>query len=138
MSIKLTEKQLELLINALKNRVSELNDIINPLLAELAEHENFLHQHDKNPLTSVSNNETSQSFEHLPWSKKIIRILSDSGKFMSTNDIVAEIVNRIPELAEESSTRSSVASLLSRRTGKLFVKTDDKYGLIEWKQIPGK
>ena len=138
MSIKLTEKQLELLINALKSRVNELNDIINPLLIELAEHENFLLQHDKNPLTFVSDNEISQSFEHLPWSKKIIRILSEAGKFMSTNEIVAEIVNRIPELAEESSTRSSVASLLSRRTGKLFVKKDDKYGLIEWKAPTGK
>jgi hypothetical protein len=133
MSIKLTEKQLDLLINALKNRVNELNGIINPLLAELAEHENFIRQHDKNSLTPVSHNEISQAFERLPWSKKIIRILSDADKFMSTNEIVAEIVNLIPELAEESSTRSSVASLLSRRTGKLFVKKDDTYGLIDWK-----
>ena len=132
MSIKLTQKQLDLLINALKNRVNELNGIINPLLAELAEHENFLLQYDKNLLTPISHNEISQSFEHLPWSKKIIRILADAGRFMSTNEIVAEIVNRIPGLADESSTRSSVASILSRRTGKLFKKIDDKYGLLNW------
>jgi hypothetical protein len=132
MSIKLTEKQLDLLINALKSRVCELNDIINPLLKELAEHEDFLLHYDKNPLTRLSKKEMFQSFEHLPWSKKIISILTDAGKYMNTNDIVAAIVNRIPELAEESSTRSSVASILSRRTGKLFQKIDDKYGLIEW------
>jgi hypothetical protein len=132
MSVKLTEKQLNILLNALKNRVNELNSIINPLLQELAEHEAFLNIHDKNPLTSLSHHEQSQSFEHLPWSKKILAILSDTGKFMTTNEIVAEIVNRIPELAEESSTRSSVASILSRRSGKLFRKIDDKYGLIEW------
>lgn len=132
MSIKLTEKQLQLLINALHQRVGELNDIINPLVAELAEHETFLLQYSKPSLTNSSISTADQQFEILPWSKKIIRILSDSKKFMTTNEIVAEIVNRIPELAQESSTRSSVASILSRRSGKLFKKVADKYGLIEW------
>jgi len=132
MSIKLTDKQLQLLISALKNRVNELNDIINPLLQELAEHETFLAKYTNNPLTHLAINETNQSFELLPWSKKISRILHESQKFMTTNEIVAEIIKRIPGLAEETSTRSSVASILSRRSGKLFKKVDDKYGLIEW------
>ena len=132
MSIKLTEKQLELLINAIHNRVNELNDILNPLLTELAEHQGFLKQHSKKALTVLSPDEKSQSFEFLSWSKKIIKVLSDADKFMTTNEVVAEILNRIPELAEESSTRSSIASILSRRAGKLFRKRDGKYGLIEW------
>ena len=133
MSIKLTEKQLELLINAINNRINELNSIIAPLLTELAEHENFLLQHDNKKLTPLSKYEINQQFELLPWSKKIIQILLESGgKFMTTNEIVAEIVNRIPSLADESSTRSSVASILSRRVCKLFQKKGDKYGLIEW------
>lgn len=132
MSIKLTEKQLQLLINALHIRVSELNDILNPILAELAEHQNFLLEHEKTPLTSSPNTETNQSFEVLPWSKKIIRVLFESENFMTANEIVAEIVKRVPALAEEPSTRSSVASLLSRRAGKLFKKVEDKYGLMEW------
>lgn len=132
MSIKLTERQLELLINALNKRVGELNDIINPLLQELTEHQSFLKQYDKKLLTPSEHNDRNLTFEVLPWSKKIIRILSDSKKFMTTNEIVAEIVERIPELAKESSTRSSVASILSRRSGKLFKKVSDKYGLIEW------
>jgi len=132
MSIKLTEKQLELLINAIHNRVNELNDILNPLLTELAEHESFLAEHNKKSLTQVSPGEKNQSFEFLPWSKKIIAVLSEGNKFMTTNEVVAEIVNRVPELADESSTRSSIASILSRRSGKLFVKRGDKYGLIEW------
>lgn len=134
MSVKLTEKQLALLINALNNRVNELNDILNPLLEELAEHKMFLDEHDKNKLTPLSGIETNQSFELLPWSKKITRVLQETEKFMSTNEIVAEIVNRIPGLANEPSTRSSVASILSRRSGKLFKKTGDKYGLIEWQK----
>ena len=132
MSIKLTEKQLELLINALNNRVNELSDILNPLLAELAEHQSFLAEYSKNTLTELSPGEKSQSFEFLSWSKKIIKVLSDADRFLSTNEVVAEIVKRIPELAEESSTRSSIASILSRRSGKLFTKRNDKYGLIEW------
>jgi hypothetical protein len=132
MSIKLTEKQLELLINAINNRVSELNDILNPLLTELAEHQSFLNEHSSKVLTPVSPSEKNQSFEFLSWSKKIIKVLSEADKFMTTNEVVAEIVNRIPELAEESSTRSSIASILSRRAGKLFTKRGDKYGLIEW------
>ena len=132
MSIKLTEKQLQLLINALHNRVNELKDILNPLLTELAEHEKFLAEHSKEALTEFSGAEKNQSFEFLSWSKKIIKVLYDSDKFMTTNEVVAEIVKRIPELADESSTRSSIASILSRRSGKLFRKRDDKYGLIEW------
>jgi len=132
MSIKLTEKQLELLINAIHNRVNELNDILNPLLTELAEHQSFLEEHATKPLTDVPAGEKNQSFEFLSWSKKIIKVLSEADKFMTTNEVVAEIVKRIPELAEESSTRSSIASILSRRCGKLFTKRDDKYGLIEW------
>lgn len=133
MSIKLTEKQLELLINAIHNRVNELNDILNPLLTELAEHQNFLEEHSKKTLTQLSSGEKNQSFEFLSWSKKIIKVLFEADKFMTTNEVVAEIVKRIPELAEESSTRSSIASILSRRSGKLFIKRADKYGLIEWK-----
>lgn len=133
MSIKLTQKQLELLLNAIHNRINELNGIITPLLTELAEHESFLLQHENKQLTTLSKHEINQQFEVLPWSKKIIQILIESGKFMTTNEIVAEIVNRIPSLAEESSTRSSVASILSRRVGKLFKKRNDKYGLIEWR-----
>ena len=132
MSIKLTDKQLQLLISALKTRVTELNDIINPLLEELAEHESFLSKYTSDALTFNVHNELNQSFELLPWSKKIIRVLQESQKFMTTNEIVAEIIKRIPALAEESSTRSSVASILSRRSGKLFKKIEDKYGLIEW------
>ena len=135
MSIKLTDKQLVLLINAINSRVSEINSILNPLLQELAEHETFLAKHDRNKLTPIIISEISQSFELLSWSKKICRVLQLSQKFMSTNEIVTEIVNRIPGLANEPSTRSSVASILSRRSGKLFQKTDDKYGLIEWQKI---
>ena len=135
MSIKLTKRQLEILINAINSRVAEINDVLNPLIEELAEHEEFLTRHHKNRLTQISNVETSQSFELLSWSKKICRVLQLSQKFMSTNEIVTEIVNRIPGLANEPSTRSSVASILSRRSGKLFQKTDDKYGLIEWQKI---
>ena len=134
MSIKLTDKQLNLLINALENRVREINDILNPLMQELAEHEIFLNKYDKNKLTSFPANNTTQSFEFLSWSKKITRVLQETNRFMTTNEIVTEIVNRIPGLADEPSTRSSVASILSRRSGKLFTKTDDKYGLIEWKK----
>ena len=134
MSIKLTDKQLNLLINALKNRVKEINDILNPLMQELAEHEIFLDKYDKNIITSSPANNTNQSFEFLPWSKKITRVLQETNRFMTTNEIVMEIVNRIPDLGDEPSTRSSVASILSRRSGKLFTKTDDKYGLIEWKK----
>ncbi|NEU08349.1 hypothetical protein GZH53_08515 [Flavihumibacter sp. R14] len=132
MSIKLTDKQLQLLINALHNRVNELNDILNPLLTELAEHEKFLAEYSNKTLTSFTLGEKNQSFEFLSWSKKIVKVLYDHDKFMTTNEIVAEIVKRIPELAEEYSTRSSIASILSRRSGKLFKKLDDKYGLIEW------
>ena len=134
MSIKLTDKQLNLLINALENRVKEINDILNPLMQELAEHEIFLNKYDKNIITSSPANNTNQSFEFLPWSKKITRVLQETNRFMTTNEIVMEIVNRIPDLGDEPSTRSSVASILSRRSGKLFTKTDDKYGLIEWKK----
>ena len=134
MSIKLTDKQLNLLINALENRVREINDILNPLIQELAEHEIFLNKYDKNKLTSLPANNTTQSFEFLSWSKKITRVLQETNRFMTTNEIVMEIVNRIPSLADEPSTRSSVASILSRRSGKLFTKTEDKYGLIEWKK----
>jgi len=134
MSIKLTDKQLNLLINALENRVREINDILNPLIQELAEHEIFLNKYDKNKLTSLPANNTTQSFEFLSWSKKITRVLQETNRFMTTNEIVTEIVNRIPSLADEPSTRSSVASILSRRSGKLFTKTEDKYGLIEWKK----
>lgn len=138
MSIKLTDKQLELLIKAIHTRINELNDIINPMLVELAEHENFLQQHDNKSATNLSVHGIYADFEHLPWSKKIIQVLVETGRFMTTNEIVAEIVNRVPALAEESSTRSSVASILSRRSGKLFKKFEDKYGLIEWKHKPGK
>ena len=134
MSIKLTDKQLNLLINALKNRVKEINDILNPLMQELAEHEIFLNKYDKIIITSSPANNSTQSFEFLPWSKKITRVLQETNRFMTTNEIVMEIVNRIPDLADEPSTRSSVASILSRRSGKLFTKIDDKYGLIEWKK----
>jgi hypothetical protein len=134
MSIKLTDKQLNLLINALENRVREIKDILNPLIQELAEHEIFLNKYDKNKLTSLPANNTTQSFEFLSWSKKITRVLQETNRFMTTNEIVTEIVNRIPSLADEPSTRSSVASILSRRSGKLFTKTEDKYGLIEWKK----
>ena len=134
MSIKLTDKQLNLLINALENRVREINDILNPLIQELAEHEIFLNKYDKNKLTSLPANNNTQSFEFLSWSKKITRVLQETNRFMTTNEIVTEIVNRIPGLADEPSTRSSVASILSRRSGKLFTKTEDKYGLIEWKK----
>ena len=134
MSIKLTDKQLNLLLNALKNRVREINDILNPLMQELAEHEIFLNKYDINIITSSPANNSTQSFEFLPWSKKITRVLQETNRFMTTNEIVMEIVNRIPDLADEPSTRSSVASILSRRSGKLFTKIDDKYGLIEWKK----
>ena len=132
MSIKLTEKQLALLFNAINNRVSEINDILNPLLEELAEHKTFLAEHKRNTLTPIIVPESNQPFELLPWSKKITHILQETKKFMSTNEIVNEIVNRIPGLAKEPSTRSSVASILSRGSGKLYKKMDDKYGLIEW------
>lgn len=134
MSIKLTERQFAILINAINSRVVEINDILNPLMKELAEHKEFLTRHHKNRVTQISNAETIQSFELLPWSKKISRILQETKKFMSTYEIVTEIVNRIPGLASEPSTRSSVASILSRRSGKLFQKMGDKYGLIEWEK----
>ncbi|MBC7743813.1 MAG: hypothetical protein H7096_01785 [Flavobacterium sp.] len=132
MAIKLTEKQLELLIHALKNRIDEVKMIVAPLLTELADHENFLSQYDSGNSFTAINYNVINNFEILPWSKKIVQVLFDSQKMMTTNEIVAEIVNRVPGLAEESSTRSSVASILSRRSGKLFKKRDDKYGLIEW------
>ena len=138
MSIKLTDKQLELLIKAIHTRINELNDIINPMLVELAEHETFLQQHDNKIATNLSVHGIHVDFEHLPWSKKIIQVLVETGRFMTTNEIVSEIVNRVPALAEEPSTRSSVASILSRRSGKLFKKFEDKYGLIEWKHKSGK
>lgn len=130
MPIKLTEKQFELLVDAIQHRIIELKDILNPLLSELAEHEKFLAEHQ---LPVSDDTSFSQSFELLPWSKKIIVILREANRAMTANEIVAEIVNRVPGLAEEASTRSSVASILSRRTGKLFKKVADKYGLIEWK-----
>ena len=130
MPIKLTEKQFELLVDAIQHRIIELKDILTPLLSELAEHEKFLAEHQL-PISDDTN--FSQSFELLPWSKKIIVILREANRAMTANEIVAEIVNRVPGLAEEASTRSSVASILSRRTGKLFKKVADKYGLIEWK-----
>ncbi|HEY0668921.1 MAG TPA: hypothetical protein VGD22_12125 [Sphingobacteriaceae bacterium] len=133
MPIKLTEKQLELLIGAIRHRISELNDIINPLLSELEEHERFLAEHEQEQLPGFERNIFSQSFELLPWSKKIIMVLFETGHAMTANEIVAEIISRIPGLAEEASTRSSVASILSRRSGKLFKKVGDKYGLIEWR-----
>lgn len=132
MSVKLTEKQLELLLNAVKLRINELHEITKPLLVELAEHENLLSQYGKNQLTANLKHQSMQPFEVLPWSRKIIQVLAEIGKPMTTNEIVANIVNRIPALAEESSTRSSVASILSRRSGKLFKKVNDKYGLIDW------
>lgn len=132
MSIKLTEKQLELLINAIRLRINEIHDAINPLLTELKDHENFLLEHKQNQLTPLSRYQINQPFELLPWSKKIIQVLFEAEKSMTTNEIVADIVNRIPSLADEQSTRSSVASILSRRSGKHFKKTNDKYGLIEW------
>jgi hypothetical protein len=131
MSVKLTEKQLELLINAIQMRINELHEITKPLLAELADHESFLLQYNKNQLTIKSKHQLNQPFELLPWSKKIVQVLMEAGKPMTTNEIVAEIVNRVPALAEEPSTRSSVASILSRRSGKLFKKINDKYSLIE-------
>lgn len=127
MAIKLTEKQLELLIFALENRVIELNQIINPLLDELADHKQFLEQYK---LTQSPNRPNHQSFELLPWSKKIIQVLQETGYPMSANEIAAEIIRRVPLLTEEPSTRSSIASILSRRTGKLFKKIDDKYSLM--------
>lgn len=132
MSIKLTEKQLELLINAIRMRINEIQEAINPLLAELKEHETFLHEHNQHQLTPLSRYEINQPFELLPWSKKIIQVLFEAGKSMTTNEIVADIISRIPALADETSTRSSVASILSRRSGKHFKKINDKYGLIEW------
>lgn len=132
MSIKLTQKQLQILVNAIHSRINELNNIIDPLLTELEEHEAFLLQHNNIQPSSFSKYETNQGFEVLPWSKKITQVLLEAGKLMSTNEIVAEIVNRIPGLAQEQSTRSSIASILSRRSGKLFKKVDDKYGLIDW------
>lgn len=133
MPIKLTEKQLELLIGAIRHRISELNNIINPLLSELEEHEKFLAEHEQEQLSGLETSIFSQSFELLPWSKKIIMVLYESGHAMTANEIVAEITSRVPGLAEEASTRSSVASILSRRSGKLLKKVGDKYGLIEWR-----
>lgn len=138
MSIKLTDKQLELLIKAIHSRINELNGIINPILVELAEHESFLQQHDNKSGGNLSSHGIYVTFEHLPWSKKIVQVLVETGRFMTTNEIVLEIVNRVPSLADEPSTRSSVASILSRRSGKLFKKFEDKYGLIEWKHRQGK
>ncbi|MBC7912498.1 MAG: hypothetical protein H7Y07_00095 [Pyrinomonadaceae bacterium] len=132
MSIKLTTKQYELLSNAVQNRIKELNDLLTPLLIELDEHKNFLLEYSKIKLTAPELAYKSQTFETLSWSKRIIHVLEDKEKAMTANEIVADIVNRIPGLAEESSTRSSVASLLSRRTGKLFKKINGRFGLIEW------
>ena len=132
MSIKLTTKQYELLSNAVQNRIKELNDLLNPILIELEEHNNFLTEYSKIKLTPPEVFYKNQTFETLSWSKKIIQVLEEKGKAMTANEIVAAIVNRIPGLAEESSTRSSVASLLSRRTGKLFKKINGGFGLIEW------
>lgn len=128
MAVKLTDKQLELLIHALENRVTELNQIINPLLEELADHRQFLEQYQ---LTSAARH-NDQVFELLPWSKRIVQILQNAGHPMTAHEITAEVIRRIPVLAGEPSTRSSVASILSRRCGKLFRKTGDTYGLIEW------
>ncbi len=133
MSVKLTDIQLQLLIRAIDNRIIEINSIINPLLSELAEHKNFLQKYSKDITNASTKNTGDQSFEVLPWSKKIVQILQDSGKLMTANEIVTEVVSRVPELAGEPSTRSSVASILSRRTGKLFTKEGDKYGLVDWK-----
>ncbi|MBC7914676.1 MAG: hypothetical protein H7Y07_11215 [Pyrinomonadaceae bacterium] len=132
MSIKLTTKQYELLSNAVQNRIKELNDLLNPLLIELDEHKNFLSEYNKIKLTAPELSYKSETFETLSWSKRIIHVLEDKEKAMTANEIVADIVNRIPGLAEGSSTRSSVASLLSRRTGKLFKKINGRFGLIEW------
>jgi hypothetical protein len=132
MSIKLTTKQYELLSNAVQNRIKELNDLLNPILIELDEHNNFLSEYNKIKLTPPELSYQSQTFETLSWSKRIIQVLEEKEKAMTANEIVAAIVNLIPGLAEESSTRSSVASLLSRRTGKLFKKINGRFGLIEW------
>ena len=132
MSIKLTAKQYELLLNAVQNRIKELSDLLNPILIELEEHNSFLSKYSKIKLTPPELSYKTQTFETLSWSKKIILVLEEKGKSMTANEIVAEIVNRIPGLAEENSTRSSVASLLSRRTGKLFKKINGRFGLIEW------
>lgn len=133
MPLKLTEKQFQLLIGAIHHRITELHDLIDPLLEELAEHERFLSEHEKGRLVPDEKRNFSQSFELLPWSKKITTILQEANHAMTANEIVAEIINRVPSLAEEASTRSSVASILSRRSGKLFKKVADKYGLIEWR-----
>lgn len=135
MAIKLTEIQLQLLVNALNNRVNEIETLINPLLLELATHRTLLEKYNFDKSTYPGDQGNTQGFEQLPWSKKIIRVLVQTGRFMTTNEIVAEIIIRIPGLAEEASTRSSVASILSRRSGKLFTKLGDKYGLIEWKDL---
>jgi hypothetical protein len=127
MAIKLTEKQLALLITALENRISELNSIINPLQEELAEHQKLI---DTYKLTGGNRKTSDQGFELLPWSKKIIQILEETQRPMTANEITAEIIRRVPLLSEEPSTRSSIASILSRRTGKLFKKIDDKYTLM--------
>ena len=132
MSIKLTTKQYELLSNAVQNRIKELNELLNPILIELEEHNSFLSEYNKIKLTAPELSYKSQTFETLSWSKRIIQVLEEKEKTMTANEIVAEIVNRIPALAVESSTRSSVASLLSRRTGKLFKKINGRFGLIEW------
>ena len=132
MSIKLTTKQYELLSNAVQNRIQELNELLNPILIELEEHNSFLSEYNKIKLTAPELSYKSQTFETLSWSKRIIQVLEEKEKTMTANEIVAEIVNRIPALAVESSTRSSVASLLSRRTGKLFKKINGRFGLIEW------
>ena len=132
MSIKLTAKQYELLLNAVQNRIKELNDLLNPILIELEEHNNFLSEYSKIKLTPPEVFYKNHTFETLSWSKKIIQVFEEKGKAMTANEIVAAIVNHIPGLAEESSTRSSVASLLSRRTGKLFKKINGRFGLIEW------
>lgn len=133
MPLKLTEKQLDLLAGAIRHRITELNDIIEPLLAELSEHEIFLTEYEKLKLTETGKENLPQPFELLPWSKKIISVLEEANHGMTANEIVAEIINRVPGLAEEVSTRSSVASILSRRSGKLFKKIGEKYGLIHWR-----
>ena len=132
MSIKLTDQQYELLSDAVKNRIAELNDLLNPILKELEEHNNFLLQYSKIKLIHPNYSDLRQAFELLTWSKKIIAVLEYYGKAMTANEIVAEIVKRVPGLMQESSTRSSVASLLSRRTGKLFKKLNGRFGLIGW------
>lgn len=138
--ININDVQANLLKDYYKRRLSEIQSEIGKLTAEIGEIDKFMKQLDKevlsaDALSNTTNISINNYQDRWSWVKKAAFLIKESGRALSTRDMVDLIIDKY-EPGQKENRKTVVASLsavMSTKTKEgLFVRQQNEFGEFEF------